>query len=194
MPPTAETAGRVTERGPACSSGSWKASRSGAVVRLLGAILMLALAGRGDAQEVRNDSTHRAAVRRLMEVTHVRELLEQSSSSLLQDQLQRMPELAPYADIFRDFYREQLSWTALEPEYTTLYLEVFDESELRELIDFYETPLGQKLLAKMPTLVLKSNELVARRMQTAMPQLMQRLQSAMRAPPGAPADSTTPPR
>jgi hypothetical protein len=90
-----------------------------------------------------------------------------------------MPQLAPYQSILADFYHEQLSWSVLEPEYTRLYQEVFTEAELREMIAFYQTPLGQKMLARMPTLMTKSNELASRRIQAAMPQLMQRLQAAM---------------
>ena len=141
------------------------------------------------AQDTSTTASHRAAVARLMAVTRVRELTEQSAEAMIASQVKQLPQLAPYASVLRDFYREQLNWSVLEPEYTRLYLEVFSEAELRELATFYESPLGQKMLAKMPLLMTRTNELTTRRMQAAMPQLMQRLQAAMQAPAARP-DST----
>jgi uncharacterized protein len=88
--------------------------------------------------------------------------------------------------LLREFYREQTDWRVLEPEFTRLYLEVFTEGELRELIAFYEAPIGQKMLEKMPALMMRSQQMVMTRLQTAMPRLMERLQAASQAAtPGA---------
>jgi hypothetical protein len=144
------------------------------------------------AQDGNYTASHREAVRQLMEVTHVKELIEQSGDAMLKGQLQQMPQLAPYANVLKDFYHEQMSWTALEPEYTRLYLELFSEPEVRELITFYQSPLGQKLLVKMPVLMTKSSELATRRIQAAMPQLMQRMQEAMQNPGATRVDSAPP--
>lgn len=144
------------------------------------------------AQDTSATATHREAVRQLMEVTHVRELTEQSAETMLKGQLQQMPQLAPFASVLQDFYREQMSWSLLEPEYTRAYMEVFTEPEVRELIAFYQTPLGQRMLAKMPLLMAKTNELVTRRVQAATPQLMQRMQAAMQNPGAMRADSVPP--
>ena len=134
-------------------------------------------------------ATHRAAVQRLMAVSRVRELTEQSTETMLAGQLKQMPQLGPVAGVLRDFYREQLSWTVLEPEFTRLYLEVFSEAEVHDLVRFYESPAGKTLLAKMPVLMARSQEVSTRRMQAAMPQLMQRLQAAMQESTVAPSDT-----
>jgi hypothetical protein len=141
------------------------------------AIVLAALARPLFAQDT--SATHREAVRQLMTVTHVQELTEQSVDAMMKGQLQSMPQLAPFAKILDAFYREQMAWSTLEPEFTRIYLEVFTEAELRDMTAFYRTPLGQKLLTKMPVLMAKSNEMTSRRIQAAMPQLMQRLQDAM---------------
>jgi uncharacterized protein len=145
------------------------------------------------AQTNAAEPAHRETVQRLMAVTHVREMTEQSAETMLGAQIKQMPQLAPYANIFRDFYREQLNWAVLEPEFTTMYMEVFTEGELRELITFYDSPIGQKMLSKMPILMTKSNELTARRMEKGMPVLMQRLEAAMRAPASKTETSTKKP-
>lgn len=152
------------------------------------AVVLGALAHPLFAQDT--SATHREAVRQLMAVTRVRELTEQSVDVMMKGQLQSMPQLGPFASILETFYREQMAWSALEPEFTRLYLEVFTETELREMIAFYQTPLGQKLLTKMPVLMAKSNEMTTRRIQTAMPQLIQRLQAAMKEK-GPPSTDTS---
>ena len=141
--------------------------------------LVVALGSPAAAQEAA--PSHRAAVRRLMEVTRVRESLEQGAESMLRAQMQQAPQLARYETVLRDFYREEMSWAVLEPEFTRLYLEVFTEAELRELIAFYESALGQRLIAKMPLVMAKSNQLTSARLQGAMPRLMARLQAAAQA-------------
>jgi hypothetical protein len=134
------------------------------------------------AQNAAPTASHRAAVARLLVASKVRETTEQTLETMLAAQLRQMPQQAQIVGVLRDFHREQMSWAVLEPEYTRLYLEVFDEADARELVAFYESPLGQKMLDRMPVLMEKSTEMTTRRMQAAMPQLMQRLQAAIRAP------------
>jgi hypothetical protein len=142
------------------------------------------------ARQTAFTASHRAAVRELMEVAHIREMLDQSSEAMLQSQLQQMPQLAPVAYVIRDFYHEQMSWSVLEPEFTQLYLEVFTEQEVRDITAFYRTPAGQQMLSKMPQLMARSSELANARVQAAMPKLVERLQAALQAQ-AAGKDSTT---
>ncbi len=132
-------------------------------------------------------ATHRAAVRELIEVTHLREVTEQSMAAVMKSQIEQMPQLAPYEGVLRAFYKEQMEWSALEPEYTRIYLEVFSEKEVRDMVALYQTPLGKMMLAKTPVVIAKSNDFATRRVQAALPLLMQRLQAAMQEKPPAPA-------
>ena len=108
-------------------------------------------------------ASHRAAVQRLLEVTRAREMSAQTSDAIIETQLRQMPQLAPYASVLRDFYREQTSWSVVEPELTQLYSEVFTEPEIREMTTFYQTSLGQKMLTKLPTVMTRSNQLTSAR-------------------------------
>jgi hypothetical protein len=176
--------------------------RHSRVVALLAALILGAPPGRAQAptapavaapaQETTVTAAHRAAVQRLMAVTRVREMTEGNSEAMLSAQIRQMPQLGPFAGILRDFYREQMNWAVLEPEFTRLYLEVFSEAELRDLTRFYESPLGRTLLDKMPLLMAKSQEVTARRVQAAMPQLTQRILTAMQEQAGARPDSVRP--
>jgi hypothetical protein len=146
------------------------------------------------AQETVVSPSHRAAATELLALTHVREMIAESADKMLEAQLAQIPQRELFEPIIRDFYHEQMNWDVLEPEFTRLYVEVFTEPELRDIAVFYRTPLGKTMLAKMPLLMAKSNELTQRRLQAALPTLMQRLQEAAQkaqagARQAAPADS-----
>ena len=132
-------------------------------------------------------ATHREAVKQLMEVTRVRELTQQSMDEVMKSQMEQMPQLKPYEGIMQTFVREQMDWSILEPEFTRIYLDVFTEKELRDMVAVYKTPIGQVMLAKMPQLLAKSNEFTQKRLQAGLPILMQRLQAAMQEKSAAPA-------
>lgn len=53
-----------------------------------------------------------------------------------------------------------LDWNAVKGDYITLYAEMFTEDELKALVNFYQTPVGQKLIAKSPMLTTKSNQVM----------------------------------
>lgn len=155
--------------------------RSTAVAAVLSVLAVARAAGQAPSSGPTASPSHRAAVVRLIEVTQARALMEQLSSAMLDAQLKQTPALAPVASVLRDFYREQLGWAVLEPELTRLYLDVFSEAEVRDLVAFYESPVGRKLVAKTPEVMARLNELSTRRVQAAMPQLMQRVQAALAA-------------
>ena len=150
------------------------------------ALIVASLARPSLAQDT--SATHRDAVRQLIEVTHLREVTEKSMEAIMKSQMEQMPQLVPYEGVLKAFYKEQLDWRALEPEYTRIYLEVFTEKEVRDMVALYQTPLGRMMLAKTPVVIAKSNDFASRRVQAAMPQLMHRLQAAMQEKPPAPAD------
>ena len=45
---------------------------------------------------------------------------------------------------------QAIGWKKLEPELVSIYTSQFTERELAELIEFYESPLGKKMLDKLP--------------------------------------------
>lgn len=145
--------------------------------------LALCLAMPLHAQGTDSARTHREAVRRYLEVTNVRQTVEQNMNMLHRNMSAQAPASAAYAKLMSDFYREHLAWTVLEPDFTQVYLETFTEPELRGMIAFYESPLGQTVLRKMPGLTERSQELTAKRVQAAMPQLMEKMRATMGLPP-----------
>ena len=50
-----------------------------------------------------------------------------------------------------------------------LYTSNFSESELKELVAFYQSPLGKKVLEKMPQLTQQSAQMTQAKLESAVP-------------------------
>lgn len=70
---------------------------------------------------------------------------------------------------------QAVGWDKLKPDMVKLYTSNFNEQEMKELIRFYESPLGKKVLEKMPTLTAQSAQLTQGKLETAVPKVNQLL-------------------
>jgi hypothetical protein len=69
---------------------------------------------------------------------------------------------------------QAVGWDKLKPDMVKLYTSNFNEQELKELIEFYQSPLGQKVLQKMPTLTAQAAQaaqLTQSKLQAAVPKV-----------------------
>lgn len=134
---------------------------------MIGMVLAaLAPAAMADAQ------SHEAAARELLEVMETSDLIDQMNPQLDALFNEMMPDhnLPPDESELMDAFEEELkvaiyetvSWTRMEKDFLALYMNVFSESEIRELTAFYRTPLGQKTIEKMPQLTQESMQLTMR--------------------------------
>ncbi len=64
-----------------------------------------------------------------------------------------------------------VGWEQIKPDMIDLYTRNFDEQELQALIEFYQSPLGKKVLEKMPMLTAQSAQLTQNKLQAAVPQV-----------------------
>lgn len=64
-----------------------------------------------------------------------------------------------------------VGWQVLQPELVKLYTKVFSEQELNEMLAFYQSPVGRKVLENMPVLSAESARLTQARLQDAVPQV-----------------------
>ena len=68
----------------------------------------------------------------------------------------------------------------LDDELVALYSDAFTEAELKELLAFYQTPTGRKVLEQMPQLMAHAAQLTQERLQQAVPEV-DKLLAAMAA-------------
>jgi hypothetical protein len=52
-----------------------------------------------------------------------------------------------------------IGWNKLKPKMVDLYTSTFTEQELKDLVKFYESPLGKKVLREMPKVTQQSAQL-----------------------------------
>ena len=97
-----------------------------------------------------------------------------------------MGELTPAVrQVLREFMDEHFNYDDMEPDFIRMYTDLYTEEEIRGMTAFYRTPVGQRMVQTLPELSAASQRIVMERMQTAMPELMQRIMAAMQEPQAA---------
>lgn len=128
----------------------------------------------------------REAIIELLDVTGATELgfqmMDTMAQTMGQAMQQRNPNLPPRAiEIVRE---EMLSeFRSRESELTEVYVDIYDRhftlSEIRELIAFYETPIGVKSLQKMPQIVQEGAVAGQQWAAAAIPNVMRSIQTRL---------------
>lgn len=88
--------------------------------------------------------------------------------------------LAKYSEKRAALMREELSWDKLKTPIMDAYAGVYTDSEVRDIIKFYQTPTGKKMLQKMPELTYVTVNVLQKSMKNFLPKL-QSLQAEMAA-------------
>ena len=118
-------------------------------------------------------ASHRKAVEKLFELTHMQQKIEVSVNNVLALQLQQSPELRDHEDLLRDFLEKNIGWTSMKDSLVTMYMQAFTEAELNGINTFYSTPGGQKLIQRLPELIQQRDRLAMQRMQENVGELQQ---------------------
>jgi hypothetical protein len=125
-----------------------------------------------------DETTHEQAILRLFQLTHMEQKVQEGVASLLALQMQRNPELVPYEEQIRSFMNRYIGWKAMRDDLIRMYRETFTVDELQAMNAFYITPVGQKVLTRVPELVQERNRLAARRLRDHVDELQQAVQAA----------------
>lgn len=105
----------------------------------------------------------------------IRQGMQQAvTGKTLTDEQKRVMELAPAR--LAKVMREEITWASMEPSIVKVYRETFDQTEIDGLIAFYQSPVGQSFVSKMPLVMQRSMEASQTQLQAFMP----KLQAAMR--------------
>ena len=64
-------------------------------------------------------------------------------------------------------------------EIIPIYAKYFSEDDILQLIAFYETPLGQKMIEVMPQLTMDSMQVSMRWLQSKVPELQEQLKARL---------------
>ena len=69
--------------------------------------------------------------------------------------------------------QEEMGWEKWEPHMVDIYVNVYTEEEIREIIAFYRSPAGQALLDGMPQAMEQTMLVTQQMMQDFMPRLQE---------------------
>ena len=122
----------------------------------LPAILLLSVTSSAWAQGGAPQSSHDRAIIELLEVSRAQETMIGGATAMIDAQVQGNPAIAPFRQVMLDWTKKYLSWEAMRPELIAIYRQAFTEDEVRQLIAFNRTPVGQKALTKMPEITQAS--------------------------------------
>jgi len=124
---------------------------------LLAALALFAVLPAASAQGI--SPSHLRAAEELADAVDLRTVLSASADLVIQMELQRNPEIAPFEDVMRDFIGRTMGPEGLLPLMVELYAEAFTEAELREIAAFYRTPTGRRSIELMPALMARGAEI-----------------------------------
>lgn len=178
---------------------------------LLAVLALLSLAPIAHADEATKDKK----IQELFAVTHVDHITNQMADNMLSQMNNMMKQQTAGADlnpaqhqIMSDFttkvsgmVHQQLAWDKLKSQFTTLYANAYTEPEIDAILAFYRSPAGQTMLAKLPEINAKSQQLGQSEITTLIPQLRamsqdfskQMAAAATKPPAPTPAPAGTPP-
>ncbi len=149
---------------------------------LCGAALLAAMS----TQAMADTASHDAQAEKFLRLAHADRLTVPVYSQVQQMFAQRFAEakapeskkatLETYQAKANAALDKAVGWEKIKPDLVTLYTSNFSEAEIKDLIAFYQSPLGKKVLEKMPTLTAQSAQLAQARLEGAVPEVNKLLQ------------------
>ena len=118
-----------------------------------------------------DSSSHYAAAEELLVTMRVEENMNRVVDVFLPMLIKANPNLAEYSGVIRNYFLDKLRWDDFKNEYIRLYVDMFSESELREMIAFYRTETGKKVVVQLPLLMAKAGSIGQERLQNSMHEL-----------------------
>lgn len=153
--------------------GGLRRAGAGAVVAV--AMLVPASGAHGQASPspapASVDSARLRTALELVNLMQMDKVIQAGNIAMAETQVAANPNLAPFKDVLIKWAETHLTWDRMAPRMAGLYAEALTEQEMRDLMAFYRTPSGQKLIAITPGLTHRSAALGAEMAQQHLPQL-----------------------
>jgi uncharacterized protein len=99
------------------------------------------------------------------------------------DQQMQTAGMEEVREVLKDWVTEIFSAPESHQAFARIYAESFTEAELRGLVAFYQTPVGQRMAAEQGTLAIRGAEVGRELAEARQADLMQRLQAVLEKKP-----------
>ena len=130
---------------------------------------------------VADQQSHTDAARELLKLMNADQAIElaydqmYTNMSGMAEQLGITEKTQPMFDVYLErmveVMEEEMNWEKMEPFIVAAYVSVYSEEELKELGEFYSSPLGQKFISKMPELMEASMQMTQDMLAVMIPRL-----------------------
>jgi hypothetical protein len=131
--------------------------------------------------QVQAEPATRATIEKLLQVTDAAAMMDQAylqmdqvSEQMLKSTgtgLEKDPQAMQLMKDINALVRAEMSWDTLQEPMIALYGNVFSEDELLDIIAFYQTDVGQKMLKRQPELMQGVMVMMQQQMQQLMPKM-----------------------
>lgn len=109
----------------------------------------------------------------LFETAKMSKVYQQTIEKTLEAQIQQHPEIAPLKDTMNKFFDKYMGWESIKKDIAKIYMKNFTDDELKELIAFYKTPIGQKTAALVPIIATEGANIGEQRVEEHKAELTQ---------------------
>lgn len=126
------------------------------------------------------EDTYRAAAEKLLLLMKQDQLVDQMFDQMKQMQLQQLEQMnigsespvgEKYLERIYGVMKEEMSWDKVKDDFIRIYMTVYTEEEILGLVAFYESPLGQKVIEKMPLMAQESMVISQKYVSRVMPKI-----------------------
>lgn len=128
-----------------------------------------------------SEATKRAAIEEMLTLTQVDKLIDPMLTQLegmLESQYQQMDVTEEHRPIFEKYnarminlMKDEMAWDKMKGDFIDLYMKVYTEDEIAEINRFYKSPVGQKMIAKMPELMQETMTMTQKNLQSLLPRI-----------------------
>ena len=129
-----------------------------------------------------DDTSRHALAEELLVLMDTQKNIEKSFEMVKQMQFSQLQEMVPQTEgsskqaqsVIKetmDIVSQEMSWDKIKDDYIRIYADTFTEEELKGIVRFYKTPIGQKFIEKTPELMRKSMEISQKQMRELMPKI-----------------------
>lgn len=150
--------------------------------------------------QVQAEPATRATIEKFLQVTDAAAMMEQAYQNTDQMTAQMLSasgvdpkhaqQMQQYMAEVNALVRTELSWDKLEEPMIALYGSVFSETELQDIIAFYQSDAGQKMLKRQPELMQGTMVMMQQQMQQLMPKMKALIEKQSQQHRAAPQKTT----
>lgn len=107
----------------------------------------------------------------LLKTMNMERTYEGMIESVTKMQVQQNPKFKMIEPTIHTFFEKYMGWKALKDDMARMYAKSYTAEELKEVISFYKTKVGQKTLQIMPQISMKGTEIAQKKLSSHMGEL-----------------------